>query len=279
MTSAAHLATLTGKLGGLTPGKSPGYALEEHTLTGILGDEGITPTDGWGKWAKVGRRQRTGVTVLEGFEPYTITVPLLLDAQALGLDDIEALVQILEWMGGRGTLFKGKPGHPGVGEPPLIELSSESDLVPAWCQSGRGHEGSVLYVLQSPIDYNMLGREWLTPIRKAAGEPGAGRRTRQAATLTLVQYEGTSANTSDSVANRVNILRKQEHTYLPFTVGDNINTFTKIAKHFNRSDPARIPAAAREIQKANTRFGASVYKFLPHGAHIKIPESATAKRF
>ena len=279
MISPAQIATLTGKLGGLTPGKSPGFVLEEHTLTGILGEEGATPTDGWAKWAEVERRQRESVTVLQGYPAYKITLPLLLDAHALGVSDVEGLVSILEWFGGRGTLFQGKPGAAGVGESPLLELSSESDLVPAWMQSGRGREGQTYYVLQGPIEYNMFGREFIKPARKGSGEHGAGRRIRQAANLTLMAYVGTSADTSDSVANRVNILRKQEETYVSFTVGDSINTFTRIAKHFNRRDPARIPDAAREIQQANTKYGASVNKNLPRGARIKVPESATGKRF
>jgi hypothetical protein len=279
MTTPAHLATLTGKLGGLTPGRGNGYELEEHTLTAIVGGEGATPTEGWAKWAEVQRRQRTSITNLEGYPPYTITLPLLMDAGSLGLEDVEGLVAILEWFGGRGPLFQNKPGAPGVGEPPLIELASDSGLIPAWMQSAKGREGTLYYVLQNPIDYNMLGREWLTPIRKGSAGSGAGKRLRQAANLTLLQYEGTSADTSDSVANRVNILRKQEETFQTFTVGDNINTFSKIAGHFNRADPAQIPQAAKEIQQANTKYGASVKKNLPRGAKIRVPESATSKRF
>jgi hypothetical protein len=275
---SSHIVTLTGKLGGVTPkGKLVGP--EEHHIPALLGSEGVTPTDGWGKWAEVGRRQRTALTVLEGYAPYTITVPILLDAGYLGFDDIEGQCSILEWFGGRGTLFRGKPGHPGQGEPPVIEVSSESELVPKWCQSGLGPAGSTLYVLQTPIEYNMCGREWITPIRRSASEPGAGRRIRQAATLTLVQYNGAAGNTSDSAANRFNVAQAQGNSFIPFTVSDNINTFTRIAKHFNHTDPGRIPEAARKIQQANTKYGASVYKTLPRGAKIRVPESATQKRF
>jgi hypothetical protein len=275
---SSQLVTLTGKLGAVTPkGKLVGP--EEHHILALLGSEGVTPTDGWGKWAKPGRRQRTALTVLEGYNPYTITVPLLLDAGFLGFEDVEKQCSILEWFGGRGTLFRGKPGHPGQGEPPLIEVSSTSELVPKWCQSGRGSEGSTLYVLENPIEYNMCGRDFITPVRRGASEPGAGRRTRQAATLTLVQYGGAAGNTSDSAANRFNVSQAQGNSFLTFTVSDNVNTFTKIAKHLNRSDPAHIPDAAREIQQANAKYGASVYKRLPHGAKIRVPESATARRF
>lgn len=276
--ASGHLVTLTGKLGAVTPkGKLVGP--EEHHIEALLGSEGVTPTDGWGKWAKPGRRQRTALTVLEGYNPYTITIPLLLDAGFLGFEDVEKQCSILEWFGGRGTLFHGKPGHPGQGEPPIIEVASTSELVPKWCQSGLGSEGSTLYVLENPIEYNMFGREWVTPIRRAAGEPGAGRRTRQAATLTLIQYEDVpGSSTTNSAANRYNVAQAQGHAFIPFTVSDNINTFMKIAGHFNHTKHANIPEAAREIQRANSKYGASVYKRLPRGAKIRVPESATGKR-
>lgn len=276
--SAQQLVTITGKLGALTPGKQPGYVKEEHQLQAIVGTEGVTTTGGWAKWAKQQRRQRTSVTTLEGYDPYAITIPVLLDAAFLGKADVEQDCRVIEWFGGRGTLFAGRPGHPGEGEPPLLEVASDSELVPFWCQSGRGNDGSVIYVLDS-LEFNMLGREWVPPIRQAANTSTPGRRIRQAANLNLLQYVGTSADTSDSAANRLNVLRKQEHSYLAFTVTDSINTFLKIAKHFNITDPARISEAAREIQRANSRYGASVTKPIPRGAHINVPESATAKRF
>lgn len=270
MISPAQLVTLTGKLGGT----------EEQVLTAIVGQEGVTPTDGWSKWAQVERRQRTAVTVLQGYAPYTITLPLLLDAQALGLADVEGLCSILEWFGGRGALFHGNPGKAGEGESPLITLFSTSALIPAWIQN-RGEKG-LDYVLQTPIEYNMLGREWIVPIRKGSGEPGAGRRVRQAANLTLVQYVEApiGGGGADSAAARLNALDKQEHTYIrpDFTVTAAVDTFIKIAGRYNRTTPERISDAAQEIQQANSRYGASVHKKLPVGAKIRIPESATSKR-
>ncbi len=268
---------LRGKLGALTPHKGKGFVTEEQTVVGTLGSEGVTTTDGWGKWSKVARRQRTAITVLEGYEPYTITVPLLLDAGFLGIEDVEQEVKKLEWMGGRATMFQGKPGHPGQGETPLIELTSESRLVPYWCQSTRGSEGSVLYVVEK-IEYNILGREWITPIRLPSG-PRVGARTRQACTLTLLQYVGSSAATLDSAANRVAVLKEQQNTYgKTFIVEDGHNTFMKIAAYLNSTDASNIPTAAQEIQKANSKLGASVYKQLNRGAKVRIPESATPAR-
>ena len=249
---------------------------EEQSLSAIVGTEGVTTVDGWAKWAKVGRRQRTAMTVFEGYEPYAISVPILLDARFLGHSDIEHQVAILEWMGGRGTLFRGHPYAEGEGEPPLIEISSDSELVPKWCQS-RGHGNGTLSVLEH-IEYNMLGREWVPPIRRNINSHGAGRRTRQAATLTLLEYVGAPDARSNAIVHDVNLLRAQEHTYETWTVHDGVNTFTRIAKYYNRRDHRRISEAAREIQKANPKLGASVTKTLPHGAKVRVPLSATDKR-
>ncbi len=269
---------LRGKLGALTPQKGKGYVTEEQTVVGTLGDEGVLPIAGWGKWAKVPRRQRTALTVLEGYEPYTITLPLLLDAGFLGKEDIETEIKSLEWFGGRGTAFHGTPGIPGQGETPLIELESQSRLVPYWCQSTRGQEGSIMYVLDN-LEYNTIGREWIKPIRLANG-PRVGARTRQAVTLTLIQYVEAPGALIDSVANRVGVLQPQKQTFgKPFIVSGGHNTFMKIAKYLNRTDQSNIPVAAREIQEANTSLAKSVYKVLKHGTKVRIPESATPRRY
>src|SRR6202044_4270205 len=99
-------------------------------------------------------------------------------------------------------------------------------------------------------------------IRERLPPGGKGDRIRQAVTVTLTQYEGAIGNDGlDSPVNRANALRDLKHDYKSFTVADGINTFRKIAKHFNRN-PKRISPAAREIAKANPKLGASVDKRL-----------------
>ena len=82
--------------GKLTNGKHH----EEKTFRGIANSESIVATEGYAKYAHVPRPQRVAVTVIEGYEPMTITVPLLLDKTTGG--DVESDIQALEWMGGQG---------------------------------------------------------------------------------------------------------------------------------------------------------------------------------
>lgn len=238
---------------------------EAYFISAICGTEGITPTSGYGKWKNVERRQRISITVLEGYDPYTITVPLIFDSQA-DPDSVEKDLDELEWMGGRGQLFNSRPGHAGEGDTPLIQIFSAegSSLVPSECSNE-----DIRFVV-SGIEYNMAGRELILPIRRADGE-----RIRQAATVTLTQYEGAIGNGGlDSPANRANVARKLKQEYDSFTVADGVNTFRKIAKHFNRN-PNRISSAAREIANANAKLGASVDKRLNHGVRVRVPLSAT----
>src|SRR5579875_944561 len=77
-----------------------GHNWEERIVVGTLGQEGVTVVGGWGKWAQVPRRQLQAVTVIEGYEPLTVSVPLLLDAKVVGKPNIEHDVESIEWMGG-----------------------------------------------------------------------------------------------------------------------------------------------------------------------------------
>lgn len=258
-------------LRGATGYVSHGSAVQErYSVTGTLTREGIRPTGGWAKWSNVARRQRTSQTVLEGYEPVTLEVPLILDVgveQPLGPSghrqgDIEAYVERLEWMGGRGRLFKGKPAHPGRGEPPILEIESKGSLVPLWYQNRNGEE--IWWVLEDMS----FGPE---PVRKESG-----RRTRQEVTLTLKQYVGSFGNSRSAAAQR--IIQTQEQSFVYMTVGGGVNTFTDIAKKYNQTTQ-RIGEAAQEIRKANPGLGSSVNKPLPHGKRIRIPVSATSKRF
>lgn len=237
---------------------------EVHHVNAICGTEGVTVTGGFAKWQTVGRRQRIGVSVLEGYDPYTITVPLIFDS----LGDpkgVEDEIEVLEWMAGRGRLFRGRPGHSGEGETPLLQIyaASGSKLVPPECTTK-----DIRFVVTN-IEFNTCGRDWIQPIR----EPN-GIRIRQAVTVTLTQYESGGGRGLDSPANRAQVAGKQKHEYRTFTVGDGVNTFRKIAAKLN-TNPNRIGPAAREIADANPKLGASVDKRLNRGTRVRYPLSAT----
>lgn len=274
----AQLVYLLGKVA-----TAPQHQVHEEVqeVTGLLGTEGINQTAGWGKWAKVARMQRTALTVLEEYEPVMITLPLILDVgvatprngKGEPEEDIEEFVNRLEWMGGRGTLFRGEPAQAGEGETPLISIGSNGALVPNWLQQGKGG-GKVLWVLEK-LEWNTLGREWILPLRHER----TGRRIRQALTLSLIEYSGAPNARYDSTAQRVNVLHLQSATRL-ITVGGGLDSFIAIAKYLlGGAEHSRIPDAAREIQKANPRYGTDLYKALPRGARIQVPETATKRRF
>jgi hypothetical protein len=232
----------------------------------ICGTEGVVVTSGYGKWNNIDRRQRTSLTILSGFDPYTITVPLILDGVA-ELESVEGELEKLEWMGLRGLLV-GSSGpeeegkfHPGEGETPTIEVLGK--LVPPEVSSPK-----IRFVLTG-IEYNMAGRELILPVRRKDGE-----RVRQAVTLTFTQYN-PAMGASQSPAQRAKVVDKEKHELKPFVVHDGINTFRRIAKHYRARD---ISGAAREIQKANAKLGASVDKVLKHGTKVKVPRSATSQR-
>jgi hypothetical protein len=237
-----------------------------HAIRAICATEGIVVTAGYGKWKNVDRRQRTSLTLLEGFDPYTITVPLILDGVA-NLESVEEELEKLEWMGLRGLLVGASDAeregkfHPGQGETPTIEVLGK--LVPSAVSSP-----DIRFVLTG-VEYNMAGRELILPVRR-----GDGERVRQALTLTLTQYI-SSKGASQSPAQRAAAIKAEEHEYKHFVVSDGIDTFRKIAKHYRAAD---ISGAAREIQKANSKLGASVDKVLKHGTKVKVPRSATSER-
>lgn len=77
--TASRLITVS-FYGKLTNGKHH----EEKSFSAIANSETIASTEGYAKYAHVPRPQRVALTVLEGYEPMTITVPILFDATTGG---------------------------------------------------------------------------------------------------------------------------------------------------------------------------------------------------
>jgi hypothetical protein len=145
----------------------------------VLADEAApTPSAGYAKWAHIPRPQRKALTVLEGYEPMTLTVPVLFDAvRENGFqEDVEDQIQWLEWMGGRGIKFV-KSTEDGVGKPPLVEV-----------YSAKGSERETPLV---PKPFQTPNIKWFVddltfdehPLRKSGGA-----RIRQAVVVKLVEY-------------------------------------------------------------------------------------------
>ncbi|UTI62242.1 hypothetical protein NBH00_12775 [Paraconexibacter antarcticus] len=247
-----------------------GAHFAKETFTVLAGDGGPTPTGGFARWNVIPRPQRKGITVLDGYDPLTLEIPILFDAAKGPAGDVEADIQKLEWMGGRGVLFERTGiGQPARGDSPLVVVSTvdahgvTSALVPAQYQT----DGLRWVVTSLAFDTN--------PIRNAHGD-----RTRQAVTVTLTEYVATSFSMSaDSPAVRAQARKPLADQFTSFPVTSAHNTIRKITI-FDAHNP--LHSAAVEVLKANRanrklHLGPSIdqdlIKHLPLGTHIKVPLS------
>lgn len=254
--------------GTLTNGKE-----RETQLVDVLAGEGApTPTDGWAKWAKVPRWGRVAMTVLEGYEPIVLEIPVLFDAvlETSPRMDVELEIQRLEWMGGRGIAFnqhhgaKGHVGHPGVGDSPLIQVFAiDSD-------------GDEVHLIPKQFQTNNL--RWVLTGLQFDPNPlrdRAGARIRQAATVILTQHIPSPGGSFDSASTRA-AFRKQLHGSIVKHTTTSVNTVAKIAIEeilAHHLPPSRKAQMVKEILAAN-KLGSNPEKPLRHGTVVRVPYAA-----
>lgn len=236
-------------------GKLKGDYVEIEVLAG---EGSPTPSGGYAKWAHVQRPQRKALTVLEGYEPFTLTVPILFDAvRTNGVqEDIENKIQWLEWMAGRGNK-QTKGFRDGTGKPPLIEIYAsrgserDSPLIAPYFQGG----------LKWFIDDIQWGEQYPQVMRS----PG-GARVRQAATVKLVEH------VVDALASEP----EQKTTGAkPFKTTHGLDTVKKLVSHYLVGRRSRLGEAVQATMKLNAhnkRVGSNPEKKLPAGTVIRIPE-------
>ena len=238
---------------------------EKHSFTVLAGDGGPVPSGGWAKWAVVDRPQRVGVTVFQGYDPITLTVPVRFDAVAYPAIDgqsIEDDIDRLEWMAGRGKLYFNTPFSPGLGENPLVQISAAD-----------AHGIPVPLV---PLVWQGAGATWLvTDIAYGdAIRDESGQRIRQDVTVTLLQHiAGPFDSGNDSPATRAKGRAGQKGKFSTVTVRVGLRTYQEIATRF-----AHNPGAAKQIMDANKtskklKSIRSVTAQLPNGAKVKVPLS------
>lgn len=220
----------------------------------VLAGEGApTPSGGYAKWAKIQRPQRVALTVLEGYEPMMLTVPVLFDAvRNNGVrEDVENQIQWLEWMGGRG-IKKREPFNVGVGTPPLLVVYSAE---------GNGANMTPLV----PAPFQSPNTKWFIEDMAWDEHPlkdAAGARIRQAATVHLVQYVKDPAQLSST-----------KESYSTHGTTRTLNTLRKLVLHYAKGTPAHREEAVRETLKENAhnkKIGSSPTKSLPEGTQIRI---------
>ncbi len=230
---------------------------EQKRVVEVLADEAApTPSAGYAKWVHIPRPQRTALTILEGYEPMTLTVPVLFDAIRSGTmyrENVEFQIQKLEWMAGRGILFK-KPYKPGVGKPPLVEVYSakfeqrSTELIPKPFQTPN----IKWYVDDLTFDEH--------PLR---GTQGARRR--QACVVRLIQYvqDATAAEEGQE---------KSSYTVKKST--KSLNTVKKLVAHYLVGPRSKLGEAVKEtmaLNKNNKAIGSHPEKHLKVGTKVKIP--------
>jgi len=217
----------------------PGQAFTtQRSFTVLAGEGAPTITSGWAKWGIIDRPRREGMTVLQGYDPIIMDVPVRFDdvVHQAGAD-LERDIQILHWMAGRGKLYGSgsiRIGAAGAGDSPLVRVFSSD---------GAGNQSALI-----PPDVHDL--RWV--ISGLAFDPNPlrgphGHRIRQDATITLTQYVGAPGTSLDSASNRSRVRRalRDEYRYFPVTTAN--NTIRKIVTFEAPRSSIRFAASASRI--------------------------------
>jgi hypothetical protein len=257
----------------------------------LAGDGAPTITAGFVKLNVIDRPQRVGFTVPAGYDPITMDVPIQFESwvrqpadksaiqhvgsisQALTTnqvpDNVEADIQKLEWMAGRGKLYASPPdlgvGSPATGDPPLVTVRSID---------GTGSETNL-------IPPNLHGLEWIVSSIAYDTNPlrdRLGNRRRQAATVTLTQFIAAAGSGLDSPTTRAKARNTQTHYQRPVVTTAAVNTIGLITETyvFNPTWQAKLAVLA-----LNKKLGVggvhirSVNQTLPVGTIIQIPATLT----
>jgi hypothetical protein len=237
----------------------------------LAGEEAPTITGGWAAWNEIERPQRAPLTVVKSYTALALTVPILFDAvRADGIDVLrgtpnysggllEADIEALEWMAGRGKLYS--EGTEATGVSPRIRVYSVS-------ASGREHP--LIPPNAQEIDWVLTGLTYdPNPSRNEDGW-----RIRQAATVELKEYlGGTFDTTRDSSSARAKA-RKADKGYVVMHTTQSVNTVQAIA-----SFRVEQPGAAKQIAEYNRKYnkkwrgGAGWEKVLPKRTAVFVPRA------
>jgi hypothetical protein len=247
-------------------------AYAQFTFAVLAGEGAPTLAGGFAKWGVIDRPRRVGMTVLQGYDPMTMDVPVRFDdvIHQAGVD-LERDIQMLHWMAGRGKLFAadGHVGASGKGDSPIVNVYSSDS---------HGKQTPLIPPDVWDIDWVITGLTFdPSPIRNTAG-----RRIRQDVTVTLTQYVGSPGTALDSPTVRARARQSITHQFVSFPVTHAHNTIRKITT-FDAHNPSH--AAAVQVLKANKarlRLGSSIdAPLIPHlkpGTKINVPKSVVLSR-
>lgn len=213
-----------------------GYDYPTYACTCLLGDGAPEITDGYGGWEVVDRPRNVGMTQWNGRNPLTIKIPILFDNWTRGTT-IEPDIRELEKMAGNEI---------NMGQPPLVLINSMG-VVP--------HD----YHDATQNDWVIQTIEWGDSDRNESGH-----RVRQAATVTLIEYNyddvigGVGAR--PSVRSKKKAKAKTKRRHYVTKPGD---TLAKIA-HYQLGNSV-FWRRIRDVNK--TKSGRPIYK----DPHKKLP--------
>lgn len=238
----------------------------------LAGDGAPAITNIGAKVNTIDRARRKGFTVVSGYDPIQMDVPIQFEALtdrpgkwwAL-TPDLDGDIRKLIWMAGRGKLWK--TGHAAVGDPPLVTVTTYGtgvNLIPPDFQY-NGNPGDIHWVItNAALD------------RSVDGYIGnrAGKTVRQKATVTLLEWSSVpNSDTENSPAARQKARTGNPNGFrveLTDARHPNVATVTKHAT--NRGDKA----AYNEVLKTTRAHGVNVrsyLKTLPNGTKVYIPDS------
>lgn len=248
---------------------------ENEVLRVLAGEGAPTVTGGYAKHNVIDRPQRIGLTVLQGYDPISLKVPVLFttltqdgswDAgEDAGLH-IEIDCQKLEWMAGRGV-----GSVAATGDPPIVFATTTDahgttvPLIPFnWQQTSGKVNGHLSDPFPSPWVISDLTWDE-NPIRNTHGY-----RTRQAATVTLLEKTQTAEDAATSAAQRATNTKGSKGKTTTFVSRAGADTCLLIAKAKGARDIAR---AGEEIKKANPglHIRSASRSVIKHNTRVKVP--------
>lgn len=261
---------------------------ETNHFRALANNDSIEAIEGYAIYARVKRPQRKSMTVLEGYEPMTIVVPLVFDESTAELvaetarwrgskGTIEEDIQALEWMGGRGIRFKtpqeGGVATPGEGNSPLVTITStDSDGTEKYLVPEQFQTKTLKWIVSAPSG---SGIEWDKTVGSGVLRNDDGERIRQACTVTLTEYvQPVFDEGANSAAARSKARQKAEHEFSTVTipVDGRYYSLGEIAAFYCASKSARSELV--KGNESNRAIGSNPAKRLKRGTRVKIPQTA-----
>lgn len=223
-----------------------------------------TPTGGYAKWLEVPRPQRNPITVLEGFEATTLSIPLTFSL-ITGLSERgevqrrtpEEVEEAIWWLEDAAGLTRKR-------------YTPKLQLLKIYTVDGKGVQIPLLPPGPIARVQDVAKTFWVIDGIAWDSKPernSRGYRIRQDGTVTVKEWVPTPREESAVKGMRAK-LERDKPTVIRSTAA--LNTIRRIAAYYG----SPTPEAWKEILKANRgnrRVGTSATKHLPPGTKVILP--------